>query len=77
MAMNPMPCPTVRQPLRRGTGPMLLVTMLALALTGCATPVAGPDLQAATQPGEARWTWRTPRGLPGPSVLPGTTPRRP
>ncbi|MEN9893034.1 MAG: hypothetical protein RLY78_3329 [Pseudomonadota bacterium] len=73
MAMPSTPIPTALQPLGRKPGLVLLTSTLALALTGCATPVAGPDLQTATQPRDAAWTWRAAPALPEPSALPGTS----
>ncbi|MFM2403954.1 MAG: hypothetical protein RL223_1834, partial [Pseudomonadota bacterium] len=73
MAMPSTSLTTALQPLGRKPGLVLLTSTLALALTGCATPVAGPDLQTATQPRDAAWTWRAAPALPEPSALPGTS----
>lgn len=47
-------------PVTKGLRSMHLASLGLLVLTGCATQVSGPNLDAAAQPRAATWTHRTP-----------------
>ncbi len=65
------------RPSRSRPSAVILAGAWTLALAGCATPVAAPDLETLTQPRAAQWAWPVPpEGIAAPTLTPTGVPAR-